>query len=411
MITPSQIKEKIISTSSHGYDIDETNAFLDEIAESYAAIYAENKELYRKMEILASKIEEYRDEEDSIKSALITAQKTADQLTRSAKEKAEALISDSAASAQQTVVHAKEKAEKLVSEARDYASNLTKEKTEAANEIIGEAEKKANDAINGAKVVAGDILAQAKEISGELVAKAKEEKVYHENLVSKLKEESNSFKANLISLYEAQLAKLTEMMEAPVDAEKNETDEKLKSVEEDINNIFSEMDGLELSVSDSAEPEKEAGEEPAEPDDTAAEAAENSEAAGQADEADSDAFELTEVNSEEDGSETETEETEEIEEIEEVTPEEVHSALDAFSKDEITPVSDEVPIAEISEEPEMEQIENHDSELPFESFFNVKHSEGRTNEKISLIPPDDYEEEEENLKFRGFFKKKKDKNK
>ena len=49
MITPNQIKDKILSTASHGYNIDETNEFLDEIAESYAAIYAENKELYRKM--------------------------------------------------------------------------------------------------------------------------------------------------------------------------------------------------------------------------------------------------------------------------------------------------------------------------------------------------------------------------
>lgn len=87
MITPNDIKDKILSTASHGYNVDETNAFLDEIAESYSAIYAENKELYRKMEILASKIEEYREEEDSIKSTLITAQKAADQLTKGTKER------------------------------------------------------------------------------------------------------------------------------------------------------------------------------------------------------------------------------------------------------------------------------------------------------------------------------------
>ncbi|MDE6110922.1 MAG: hypothetical protein K2F65_03280, partial [Eubacterium sp.] len=41
----------------------------------------------------------------------------------------------------------------------------------------------------------------------------------------------------------------------------------------------------------------------------------------------------------------------------------------------------------------------------FEKFFGVK-PEGRTNEKISLIPPDDFEEDDDELKFRGFFKKK-----
>ena len=44
MITPNQIKEKQLQldTATHGYDIDKTNAFINEIADSYAAIYAGN---------------------------------------------------------------------------------------------------------------------------------------------------------------------------------------------------------------------------------------------------------------------------------------------------------------------------------------------------------------------------------
>ena len=38
----------------------------------------ENKDLYHKLELLAAKIEEYREEEDSIKAALITAEKIAE---------------------------------------------------------------------------------------------------------------------------------------------------------------------------------------------------------------------------------------------------------------------------------------------------------------------------------------------
>ena len=62
MITPAQIREKVLPKAQYGYDIDETNAFIKEIEESFTAIYDENKELYRKMEILAKKIEEYREE-------------------------------------------------------------------------------------------------------------------------------------------------------------------------------------------------------------------------------------------------------------------------------------------------------------------------------------------------------------
>ena len=81
MITPSQIRQKKISTvEGGGYDRNEVNELLLEVIESYEAVYAENKELYRKMEILANRIEEYRADEDTIKNAFITAQKTADKL-------------------------------------------------------------------------------------------------------------------------------------------------------------------------------------------------------------------------------------------------------------------------------------------------------------------------------------------
>ena len=82
-----------------------------------------------------SAVEEYRSEEDSIKTALITAQKMADRIAKDAKEKAEEKLSASAATAQQTVTDAKEKADKMVAEARTYAANFTKEKQDAAESI------------------------------------------------------------------------------------------------------------------------------------------------------------------------------------------------------------------------------------------------------------------------------------
>ena len=38
MITPSQIKEKVLSTASHGYDIDETKAIIAEIEAAVSAV-------------------------------------------------------------------------------------------------------------------------------------------------------------------------------------------------------------------------------------------------------------------------------------------------------------------------------------------------------------------------------------
>lgn len=425
MITPNQIQEKVLSTSSHGYNIDEVNAFLNEIAESYAAIYAENKELYRKMEILASKIEEYREEEDSIKAAIITAQKAADGISKEAKENSERLLTESAEAAQKTVLDAKEKAEKLVSEARDYVTNFTKEKTDAANEIAAEAEKKASNIIGNAKAVAQDMIDQVKEISQELIVKAREEKEYHENLVSKLKEESALFKASLVSLYKAQLDKLQEMMEAPADAEKLAAEESLKNIESDIDNLYSEIDDFEAAIPSADEEEGEENSadeaesiEPEQSEETVEDVLEEDDAEAEAVIQESGVFELTEIDSDDDETVEEIKiETNEIEDITQITSDngasmidvDLNSAIDAFTKDEITPI-DEHNISEITEEPEMEEAPKPAAEeYAFESFFNVKQTEGRSTEKISLIPPDDFEEDDDDLKFKGFFKRRKDK--
>lgn len=390
MITPSQIREKNLSTVQNGgYDKDEVNELLADVVESYEAVYNENKELYRKMEILANKIEEYRSEEDSIKTALITAQKMADRITKEAKEKAEEKLTESAATAQQTVMDAKEKADKMISEARTYVSDFTKEKQTAAESIINEAEGKANEAIDGAKLVAQNILNQAKQLSDELVTKAKAEKEYHETLVSKLKSESDGFKNSLMSLYQTQMEHLREMVELKPEVE--EDNEKIKAVESEMNQIISDIDEINKLQSQPA------AEEPAAQDEKP---------------------EAYEDNTSSD--ETVDEIIDEIEEAEAtretVSKDEVDSALNAFSTDEITPLDENATyISEIDEEPEMEKVEPAEDSLfeqegeamPFENYFNVKKEDVRTDETISLIPPEEEDEEEDSSRFKGFFKKKK----
>lgn len=416
MITPSQIREKKISTvESGGYDRDEVNELLLDIIESYEAIFDENKELYRKMEVLANRIEEYRADEDSIKTALITAQKMALQVTREAKEKADKSLADSAASAQQTVVDAKEKADKIIGEAREYVAGLTKEKAQAADEIVSEAQKKANEAIDSARVVAGNALSQARKLAGEIVNKAKAEKDYHSEIVSKLRDESKDFRATLVGLYEAQLDKLKDMVSEPDTFEKDS--ESIEELEKELNTL---MENIAEVVGDEAEPET--AEEP-EQDAAAEETVETAdedeiEENGEEEEV-SEAEEIEEISddAEEQSVLSEMDEVDEIidelessdtyaplreAEDEPVSEEEVSNAIDAFTADEITPIEEgakTIPV--IEDEPEFE------SAMPFENYFNVKKENERTNETISLIPPDDDEEEDEGSRFKGFFKKKK----
>lgn len=413
MITPSQIREKRISTVENGgYDRDEVNELLLEIIDSYEAIYNENKELYRKMEVLANRIEEYRADEDSIKTALITAQKMAAQVTNEAKEKADKALSDSAQSAQQTVVDAQTKADKIIGEAREYVANLTQEKVKAADEIVEEAKQKANDAIDSAKIVASNVLSQAKQLATEVVGKAKSEKDFYNDIVTKLKEESRDFRTTLVSLYETQLSKLNDFTQPTESIVKDEQD--IAAIELELNKLLADI--TEVVGDDEQETEEAAQEQIAEDidtddaNDTVEEPCEDAEPEvieyeiKEEDNSNDDLIdEVDEIIEELESSDLHNyEPLQEEEESLPPTQEEVSSAIDAFSADEITPIDDSVKaIPVIEDEPEFENA------MPFESFFNVKKEEERTNETISLLPPDDDDDEEGNSRFKGFFKKKK----
>lgn len=94
MLTPSDISNKKFEKSAFGYKTEDVENFLEEIAASYVEVYKEKEAAEEKLEVLAEKLEEYRSNEDSIRSVLIGAQKLGDNIIRDSKAKAEVMISD-----------------------------------------------------------------------------------------------------------------------------------------------------------------------------------------------------------------------------------------------------------------------------------------------------------------------------
>ena len=91
MLTPDRIKEKTFQTTGRGsYRAEDVDSFLNEVSASYEQMYKENTDLIKKISILAKKVEEYRADEDSLKMALLNAQKLADKIVAEAKETAAA---------------------------------------------------------------------------------------------------------------------------------------------------------------------------------------------------------------------------------------------------------------------------------------------------------------------------------
>lgn len=426
MISSKELRQKDLEITQNGYNIAEVDALMAESAATIDAYEKQSGDLYHKLEVLAGKIEEYRQEEDAIKTALVTAQKMADKITKESNETASLLISKSEETAKDTVANAKAESDKIISSAREYSTNLIAEKTQQAEEITNKAQDKANEVIASAKVVAQDILDQAKQISDDLIAKSKAEKEAYEILSNTIKNDAKEFIEKVKSLYNNELDALNS---AKLDKENDDTDAEEKSIAE----IDSEVSGLvdEIEEFTSSIPQPISSEES--DDDTedaeAEEAEDLQEVIAPDDAEDSEeeieyereednkepAFDLNEIEYEEitdDDDEDDITEDDEKPVIEEDEPADPMEAVEAFSQNQITPIKSDSPIPEISEDADMEDDDDlfdNSGELPFEAYFNVNQQDVHNDKSqtISLIPPEADEDDEPQPKFKGIFKKKK----
>ncbi len=94
MLTPNDISSKKFEKSAFGYKPEDVDNFLSDIIDSYAAVYNEKEDAEKKLEVLAEKLEEYRSNEDSLRTVLMGAQKLGDNIVRDSKAKAEVIISE-----------------------------------------------------------------------------------------------------------------------------------------------------------------------------------------------------------------------------------------------------------------------------------------------------------------------------
>lgn len=75
-----------------GYNMAMVDEFLDEVTDDYTALYKENAALKAKLKVLVDKVEEYRATEDSMRAALLTAQRMANTMVEEAEEKKKSML-------------------------------------------------------------------------------------------------------------------------------------------------------------------------------------------------------------------------------------------------------------------------------------------------------------------------------
>lgn len=89
MITAKEIREIKFNRSLGGYKTTEVDAFLDRCADAVEELTKLLNENERKMQVLAETVVDYRNQEDSIRSALISAQRMSESVISEARNQAE----------------------------------------------------------------------------------------------------------------------------------------------------------------------------------------------------------------------------------------------------------------------------------------------------------------------------------
>ena len=91
MLTIDEIKDVKFRTNrgQSFYKAEDVDAFIDEVIETLEMKNNEKAELVHKMDILATRIEQYRSDEETVRNALLSAQKVADSTLKEANEQSE----------------------------------------------------------------------------------------------------------------------------------------------------------------------------------------------------------------------------------------------------------------------------------------------------------------------------------
>ena len=89
MLTAKDIREIKFSRSMGGYKTAEVDDFLDRCADAFDELIRINNENERKMQVLAETVMDYRNQEDSIRSALISAQRMSESVISDARKQAD----------------------------------------------------------------------------------------------------------------------------------------------------------------------------------------------------------------------------------------------------------------------------------------------------------------------------------
>lgn len=223
MMTPAQLKAyEFKAAGRNAYKAEDVDAFFGEVAVNYEKLFRENSELVKRMSMLASRLEQYKNDEGDIKQAVMSAQKAANMIIKEAED---------------SVADAKTEAEKIIEDANAEAEEI---KLEAERQAIADSElalsvakDKAEEIIAKAKEKAHSILIAANDSASDTMGAANRTVTSESLHYDMLKKEVSEFRASILAQYKAHIELISKLPELAVEEASKTEQESLPEVTDD----------------------------------------------------------------------------------------------------------------------------------------------------------------------------------
>lgn len=132
-VTPIDIQQQKFRNAWRGLDPQEVTSFLDLVAQQLTAVLRENSELQRDIKTLQKEIEEHRNREETLREAMLTAQRAIDEIREQAKKEAQLVVSEAELRAEKIIHTAHARVTKLA----DEIAELRRQRQRAIGEVRG----------------------------------------------------------------------------------------------------------------------------------------------------------------------------------------------------------------------------------------------------------------------------------
>lgn len=135
-IKPIDIRRKEFKSSFRGYDANQVDDFLDAVADEFERTYTDNSRMREEISGLRDRLDQFEELEGSIRSALVQAERAAEDLRHSANKEADAVRENARQEAEFTIKEAQARAHRTLS---DSSSRV--EQVQQSYEALREAKR------------------------------------------------------------------------------------------------------------------------------------------------------------------------------------------------------------------------------------------------------------------------------